>query len=298
LLIRARPFTSAGVKDSANNETFFSPAAQPVLFDLCPMPARVTERSGLAAFTLVELLIVITIIGTLAAIILPVYGSVQLAGERTQSLNMMRQLGAATLAYCGDNNGALPQQGDATTWASANTKTVTENAQWYNIVPRNYMASKGLGDYANNQAAFYSSGSVFFVPAAKYPSNKLTAPQFAIAFNSKLITSTYTVANVRLQAFQLPAETVLYQEAGVAGETPIKGQKAYATQCASYASRTAARYNGNTILTFVDGHAGLFSGTSIVDPSSGKAFFAAYPNPFPTGASRVYWEMEPTQSPN
>ena len=261
-----------------------------------PRLARLLERHGLGAFTLVELLIVITIIGALAAIILPVYGNVQLAGERVQSLNRMRQFGAATLAYCGDNNGSLPQQGDATTWASANTNTPAENAQWYNVVPRNYMAAKGLGDYANNAAAFYSSGSMFFVPAAKYPSNKLTAPQFAIAYNSKLITGTYT--NVRLQGIQLPAETVLYQEAGLAGETPIKGQKTYTTQASSYASRTAARYNGNTVLTFIDGHAEIFPGTSIVDPSTGKAYFAPYPSAFPTGAARVYWELLPTQTPN
>jgi prepilin-type N-terminal cleavage/methylation domain-containing protein len=260
------------------------------------MPLRPKNSARNDAFTLIELLVVITIIGILAAVILPVYGSVQLAGKRTQSLNMMRQLGTATLAYCGDNNGGLPQQGDATTWASANTNTAAENTMWYNVVPRNYMASKGLGDYASNPAAFYAAGSVFFVPAAKYPANKLTAPQFAIAMNSKLITGDYS--NVRLQSIQLPAETVLYQEAGLAGETPIKGQKAYTTQAASYASRTAARYNGNAILTFIDGHAAQFSGSSVVDPSTGKAYFAAYPSPFPTGAARLYWEMLPTVSPN
>jgi prepilin-type N-terminal cleavage/methylation domain-containing protein len=288
------------VQICAHNETFFTPPAQPVPFGLFPKSARLTGRPGTGAFTLVELLIVITIIGALAAIILPVYGNVLLAGERTQSLNRMRQFGAATLAYCGDNNGSLPQQGDAVKWTDANTNTPTENAQWYNVVPRNYGQSKGLGDYAANPAAFYTSGSMFFVPAAKYPSNKLSAPQFAIAFNSKLLTSSYTVANVRLQAFQFPAETVLYEEQGVVGETPIKGEKAYTTPSEpyGYASRAAARYNGNTILTFIDGHAAVLPGTSIVDPGTGKAYFAAYPSPFPSGATRLYWEMEPTVSPN
>ena len=254
------------------------------------------NRLNRQAFTLIELLVVISIIAVLAGIVLPVYGNIQLAGRRTQSLSNMRQLGAAALSYCNDNNGSLPAQGDATSWASAATNTDAENAQWYNVLPRTYANSRGLGDYVKDTASFYKSGSMFYVPAAKYPSTKLNAPLFAVAYNSKLLTGAYT--NVRLQLITLPAQTVLFQEAGIPGETPIKGQKAYTTQPASYASRTAARYNGNTILTFCDGHAATFLGTSIVDPGTGKAYFAPYPAPFPSGAATVYWEMLPTATPN
>ena len=247
-------------------------------------------------FTLIELLIVIGIIAVLAGLVLPIYGNIQLAGKRTQSLSNLRQLGMAALSYANDNNGSLPAQGDATTWASAATGTTTENAQWYNVLPRTYANSKGLGDYASNTAGFYARGSMFYVPAAKYPSTKLNAPLFAVAYNSKLITGAYS--NVRLQLITFPAQTVLFQEAGVPGETPIRGQKAYTTQPASFASRTAARYNGNTILAFCDGHVASFPGTSIVDPGSGKAYFAPYPSPFPSGATTLYWEMLPTVNPN
>ena len=253
-------------------------------------------RPSHRGFTLIELLLVIGIIAVLAGLVLPIYGNIQLAGKRTQSLSNMRQLGTAALSYCNDNNGSLPPQGDATSWASAATGTDAENAQWYNVLPRTYANSKGLGDYANNPAGFYTRGSLFYVSAAKYPSTKLSAPLFAVAYNSKLLTGTYT--NVRLQLITLPTQTVLFQEAGIPGETPIKGQKAYTTQSSSSASRTAARYNGNTILTFCDGHADIFRGTSIVDPSTGKAYFAPYPAPFPSGAATVYWSMLPTVSPN
>jgi hypothetical protein len=125
---------------------------------------------------------------------------------------------------------------------------------------------------------------------------KKASPIFAVAFNSKLFTN--GVTNVRVQGITLPAETVLFQECGVAGETPIKGQKAYTSQAYSYASRTSGRYGGNTLLTFVDGHAAEFKGSAVVDPGTGKAYFAAYPNPFPTGAERIYWEVDPTVNPN
>ena len=249
-----------------------------------------------SAFTLIELLIVIGIIAILAGVLLPVYGSVQLAGKRTQSLNSLRQLATAAISYAGDHNGSLPQQGDATTWASAATGTDAENDQWYNVLPRQYANSKGLGDYANNPAAFYAKDNLLYVPAAKYPATKLSAPQFALAFNSKLETSTYT--NVRLQSIQLPAETVLFLELGLPGETSLKGQKAYTNQSYGYASRLAARYSGSTVLAFLDGHVGLFTGSSVVDPGTGKAFFVAYPGAFPAGAATVYWERLPTVSPN
>ena len=250
------------------------------------------KRSFHHAFTLIELLVVIVVIGVLAGIVLPVYSNVQLSAKRVQSLNNMRQLGAAALSYCGDNNGALPAQVTKTpVWG-------TTTADWYNALPRTYMGSQNLNDYAANPPAFYTKGSVFYVPAAKYPPKATSnaTPQFAVAFNSKLFTS--TVTSVRLAGIMLPASTVLFQECGCVGETVIKGQSAYSDQAYSYASRTVARYNGNTILTFCDGHASSFTGSSVVDPSSGKAYYAAYPNPLPTGAATVYWEVNPATSPN
>ena len=233
-----------------------------------------------SAFTLIELLIVIAIVAILAGVILPVYGSVQLSGKRSQSLSNMRQLAMATMTYTGDHSGNLPQQGDATTWASAATNTAAENDQWYNTVLHDYANSPSLSDYAQNPAAFYQKGSLFFVPAANYPANKLTAPQFAMAFNSKLETSTTT--NVRMQNIEAPAETVLYLETGVTGEKPLTGQKAYTGQPYAYASRAAARYGGKMILTFCDGHADVFTSTDVVS-TNGKAYFP------PKDNASVYW---------
>jgi prepilin-type processing-associated H-X9-DG protein/prepilin-type N-terminal cleavage/methylation domain-containing protein len=57
------------------------------------------------AFTLIELLIVVAIIGILAALLLPVLARAKAAGQRAACENNLRQLGLAAEIYLGDNAG-------------------------------------------------------------------------------------------------------------------------------------------------------------------------------------------------
>ena len=57
-----------------------------------------------AGFTLIELLVVITIVGILAAIIFPVYGSVQDTGRKTQAVSDERGIILACMNYKADYN--------------------------------------------------------------------------------------------------------------------------------------------------------------------------------------------------
>jgi prepilin-type N-terminal cleavage/methylation domain-containing protein len=75
-------------------------------------------RSRLAAtgsaFTLIELLTVIAIIGILAAIIIPTVGKVRQSAKNTTNLSNMRQIGMALNAYTVDNKGFFPPGADDT----------------------------------------------------------------------------------------------------------------------------------------------------------------------------------------
>ncbi len=249
-------------------------------------------RRSTAAFTLIELLVVIVIIAVLAGVALPIFGSVQLQGKKVQALSNMRQLGTALALYCGQNNGNLPTEGESTpTFHSASLPNSTNDTAWYNALPRlgNFPA---VGDFDKAPADFYTKRNLLYVPAAKYPSTKVTGgyPLFAVSFCSKIYNAAVTSA--MLQNFSQPAHTVAFQESGVPGETLIYStQSAYNGQSKSFASRSITRYAGKTIITFLDGHAESLAGSDIVDRATGKGYF-------PQSKGRVYWTLDPTASPN
>jgi prepilin-type N-terminal cleavage/methylation domain-containing protein len=64
------------------------------------------------AFTLIEILVVIAIIGILAALVIPAVRGVVDSGRATKSLSNLKQIGVAIAAYGGDNNGTIPPHHD------------------------------------------------------------------------------------------------------------------------------------------------------------------------------------------
>ena len=70
--------------------------------------ATTTRRSETTGFTLVELLVVITILAVLAALLLPSLSSAKQAGRKAACLANLRQLGIAIHTYADENDGKIP----------------------------------------------------------------------------------------------------------------------------------------------------------------------------------------------
>lgn len=75
---------------------------------LPPASRRAVKFSGKAGFTLLELLITISIIAILAGLVIGMLPSAKLAARRAASLNNLRQLGIALFGFASDNENLLP----------------------------------------------------------------------------------------------------------------------------------------------------------------------------------------------
>ena len=75
------------------------------------LPRRRPDLSANAAFTLVELLAVVAIIGVLVAILMPTIGHMRETAKASQCATNLRQTGLSIQNYISDNQGFLPPVG-------------------------------------------------------------------------------------------------------------------------------------------------------------------------------------------
>lgn len=89
-----------------------------------------------AAFTLVELIVVIAIIAVLSAIAVPVYQRVIQGGRATACVSNLRQLGVALNLYLGEHNLTMPTLAAGRTDTSENVPVIDNTLNTYAPNPR------------------------------------------------------------------------------------------------------------------------------------------------------------------
>ncbi|MDF3128922.1 type II secretion system protein [Kiritimatiellaeota bacterium B1221] len=70
---------------------------------------------GKSAFTLIEMLVVITIIALMVSMLVPATQNVLERGKMTQTMSNMKSVGELMLSYASENNGHFPWTNDGTT---------------------------------------------------------------------------------------------------------------------------------------------------------------------------------------
>jgi type II secretory pathway pseudopilin PulG len=142
------------------------------------------KMNRVAAFTLIELLIMIAIISIIAAILAPVYASAIRDSRRAVSISNMRQCGMALSLYCNDYDGyrSMPNANEAVT-VLAQMPTCDPNDTWRKQGCTEVYGAPLIGSYgyvradpgytsdAGWQAALNSSFHVAVLASIYYASN-------------------------------------------------------------------------------------------------------------------------------
>jgi len=114
------------------------------------------SRKGAVAFSLIEILVAIAIIGVLATLAVNWLGASSAKSKEVKCLNNLKQLSAATQLYCAENMGALPLRGS----------TPYNSPPWYQPLVSYVSANMKNG----SQIAIENAGiKTFQCPAYKPP---------------------------------------------------------------------------------------------------------------------------------
>lgn len=121
---------------------------------------RKSPRSSTSAFTLIELLTVIAIIGILAAIIIPTVGAVREKAQRAVDGNNLREIVKAAQIYAGDNQDKMPDPQNI-----PNNILTTPNLawKWPGILAKNNILTDSTFYFAKNDPVFSGTYPTFII---------------------------------------------------------------------------------------------------------------------------------------
>jgi prepilin-type N-terminal cleavage/methylation domain-containing protein/prepilin-type processing-associated H-X9-DG protein len=228
------------------------------------MPSR--PYSLRSAFTLIELLVVIAIIAILAAILFPVFAQAKAAAKKAVCVSNLKQIGAATMMYCGDYDDVAPfssnmvehpDRWDILTW---NARTVISFSTYEPVVDAKggllqpYMKTAMINGCPVSDPILRPAGGIPADLAVGLGANKRIMPIEMIPWGLPF------VPTVGMTSLGAPAETILFADSALIRQRAGGGEAFLQTQ--SYLegmpgdgqADTYGVHNKLANVTWADGH--------------------------------------------
>lgn len=246
-----------------------------------------------SGFSLLELLVVVSIIAVLAALIAPALARAKARAHQTVCLNRLRQWQAAFAMYAHDNEDQIPRESfipGGTTW-NLWIQVWNPLAQdvWYNALPP-HLQQPQVKTFAPPAVRndFYDRRLFYHCPSVRFPAARLgEVAYFSVAMNSKLILRPNTT--IRFSSIQKPSSTVTFLDNRLDGEPAVhpKQPTDHLGQPSAFASRFVTRHLGRGTVAYADGHVDHRLGHEVVAEG-----YAIHPQ---TG---LIWTADPALNPN
>jgi prepilin-type N-terminal cleavage/methylation domain-containing protein/prepilin-type processing-associated H-X9-DG protein len=228
-------------------------ALYPIVHNESRMSNRVQPPTECpAGFTLVELLLVVTIIGALVGLVLPAIQQSRTSARRSECKSNLRQWALAAQNYADVHNGRLPYRGQGV----QPTTVLDRPSDWFNALPP-FMEGEPYIDL-KNRGALPKAGdrSVWICPEAERPSDDDRAAYFAYGMNMALSVRSPNSLNVEGMPDHLARVGALQTMVFMAdGAGPYCSVIPYAA-----AFSPVARHNGIVNIAFLDAHVAAFDG--------------------------------------
>lgn len=199
------------------------------------------KRNG---FTVVELLMVVSIIGILTALVSAVAGNALQQSKSATCISNLRQWGIALNLYCADHDGYTPRRGQGVqpVWV------INRPDDWFNALPPYFNQPSYNDDVQQGHPAKPGDKSVFVCPAAE------AEPQYAnfLCYGMNMYLSPWIRPQPhKLQELPNPSQLAFMADAPGGWASTIPSSQGYSVK---------ARHNGRANVVFIDGHVQSFNG--------------------------------------